>query len=412
MGVDANNKAAARKRAIQLIVIFGVISLFSDSIFEGARSVNGPYLETLGADAALVGLIAGLAEMLGYLVRLATGAWADRSKAYWAFTIAGYAALATVPFLALAGTWQAAALFIVLERVGKAIRSPAKDTILSTATKQVGTGFGFGLHQAMDQIGAILGPLIFTLVFALGGSAQASVAEYQSAYRWLWIPFGLLMAVLLFAFFRVPDPEASFEPIVPKAREQDKLTRTFWLYVAFTFVTTLGFASWALLGFHYKAKGILSDAEIPLFYAIAMGVDGATSLVIGLLYDRIKKRTRRESGGLGLLVAIPLLTVAIPLLGFSSSKGLAIAAAAIWGIVMGIHETIMKSAIADITPMKKRGTGYGIFNTAYGLGIFLGSAAMGLAYDSSLALVIALAAAAEAAALVLFIFLRREALKA
>jgi MFS-type transporter involved in bile tolerance (Atg22 family) len=401
---------SAKGLAIQLIIVFGVISLFSDTIYEGARSVNGPYLKTLGANAALVGLVAGLAEMLGYLARLLTGAWADRSKAYWAFTIVGYATLATVPLLALAGAWQMAALFIVLERVGKAIRSPAKDTILSTATKQVGTGFGFGLHEAMDQIGAILGPLVFMAVFAFGGRASASVAEYQTAYRWLWLPFVVLMAILLFAFFRVPDPE-KLEPIVPAAREEDRLTRTFWLYVAFTFVATLGFASWALLGFHFKSKGILSDAEIPLFYAVAMGVDGAVALLVGIGYDRLKKRKGSEKGGLALLVIIPLFSILIPILGFSSSKALAIAAAVVWGVVMGTHETIMKSAIADITPMKKRGTGYGIFNTAYGLAVFAGSAIMGLLYDASLAWVIGLAVAVEIAALFVFAVLRREAFR-
>jgi hypothetical protein len=410
MEIPKIEKGSAKALAIQLIVVFGVISLFSDTIYEGARSVNGPYLKTLGANAALVGLVAGLAEMLGYLVRLVSGAWADKSKAYWTFTIVGYATLATVPLLALTGVWQWAALLIVLERVGKAIRSPAKDTILSTATKRVGTGFGFGLHEAMDQIGAILGPLVFTAVFALSGRLDASVADYQSAYRWLWIPFGLLMAVLLFAFLRVPDPE-KLEPIVPKARESDKLTKTFWLYVAFTFVATLGFASWAILGFHFKSKGVLADAEIPLFYAIAMGVDGATALLVGLGYDAMKKRKDHEQGGLALLVVIPIFSILIPVLGFTSSKPLAIAAAVVWGIVMGTHETIMKSAIADITPMKKRGTGYGIFNTAYGLAVFVGSAAMGLLYDNSLSLVVIIAVAIEIAALVVFFFLRREALK-
>jgi hypothetical protein len=398
-----------KRLAIQFIVVFGVISLFSDTIFEGARSVNGPYLQTLGANAALVGLIAGLAEMLGYIVRLLTGAWADKSKAYWTFTLVGYGALASVPLLALTGVWQTAALFIVLERVGKAIRSPAKDTILSTATRRVGTGFGFGLHEAMDQIGAILGPLVFMAVFVFGGKATASVAEYQSAYRWLWLPFGILMAILLFAFFRVPDPE-EFEPIVPRAPEEDKLTKTFWLYVAFTFVTTLGFASWALLGFHFKSKLILSDAEIPLFYAIAMGVDGLVALLVGIGYDKLKKRKDSEKGGLALLVIIPLFSILIPIFGFSSSKALAIAAAVVWGVVMGTHETIMKSAIADITPMKKRGTGYGIFNTAYGLAVFAGSSIMGLLYDRSLSWVIGLAVAVEIAALIVFLFLRKEAL--
>jgi hypothetical protein len=404
------HEGGARALAIRLIIVFGIISLFSDAIFEGARSVNGPYLETLGADAALVGLVAGLAEMLGYLVRLLTGAWADRSKAYWAFTIAGYATLASVPLLALTGAWRTAALFIVLERVGKAIRSPAKDTILSTATRQVGTGFGFGLHQAMDQTGAILGPLVFALVFAFGGKAGASVAEYQAAYRWLWLPFGALMAILLVAFFRMPDPER-LEPIVPAAGEADRLTGIFRLYVAFTFVTTLGFTSWAILGFHFKAKGVLTDAEIPLFYAIAMGVDGLTALLVGLGYDWMKRRSGRERGGLSALAIIPVFSMLIPVFGFSSSKGLAIAAAAVWGVVMGAHETIMKSAIADITPMKKRGTGYGIFNSAYGLAVFAGSAGMGLLYDLSLGLVVALSVAIEAAALAVFVFLRREALR-
>jgi Major Facilitator Superfamily. len=397
----------ARRLAIQLIVVFGIISLFSDTIYEGARSVNGPYLKTLGANAAMVGLIAGLAEMLGYVARLLTGSWADRSKAYWVFTIIGYATLATVPLLACTGIWQTAAMLIVLERLGKAIRSPAKDTILSTATRRVGTGFGFGLHEAMDQAGAILGPLVFTAVFAFSGGTSASIGEYQTAYRWLWLPFAVLMVILIFAFFRVPDPE-KLEPIVPKAREEDRLTKTFWLYVVFTFVTTLGFASWALLGYHFKAKGILSDAEIPLFYAIAMGVDGLIALIIGLGYDWMKKRKNNEKGGLLLLAVIPLFTIAVPLLGFSSSKPFAIAAAIAWGIVMGTHETIMKSAIADITPMKKRGTGYGIFNTAYGLAVFAGSSIMGILYDKSITWTVSLAVAAELIALVIFIFLRQE----
>jgi len=417
--IDPAKKASERnlhRLAIQLIVIFGIISLLSDTIYEGARSVNGPYLKTLGANAAMVGLIAGFAEMLGYLLRLVTGAWADKSRAYWAFTLVGYGALAAVPLLALAGTWQMAALFIVLERLAKAIRSPAKDTLLSTATRRVGTGFGFGLHEAMDQIGAVLGPLVFAAVFAFAGNASASVgdasvsiAKYQTAYRWLWVPYAVLMAVLILAFLRVPDPQ-KLEPIVPKAREEDKLTRTFWLYVAFTFVTTLGFTSWAILGYHFKSKGLLSDAEIPLFYAIAMGVDAVVALLVGIGYDKMKKRKANEKGGLVLLVMIPLFSIAIPILGFTTSKVLAIACAVVWGVVMGTHETIMKSAIADITPMKKRGTGYGVFNTAYGLAVFIGASAMGFLYDVSLTWVIALSVAVELVAFAVFFFLRKEAL--
>ncbi|HOX32905.1 MAG TPA: MFS transporter [Spirochaetales bacterium] len=399
----------ARRLAIELILIFGVVSLVGDVMYEGARAVNGPYLKTLGASAALVGLVAGLGELLGYATRLASGYFADKSKAYWVFTFIGYGFLASVPLLALAGTWQAAALFMVLERFGKALRAPAKDTILSTATKQIGTGLGFGLHEAMDQAGALLGPLVFTAVFAFGRKAD-DLSSYQAGYAWMWLPFGILMLSVLLAFLRVPDPE-KLEAIIPKKVEGETLSRTFWLYTAFTFVTTLGFVGWPLLSFHYAKTGVLPGAEIALFYAVAMGVDGLVALLVGLAYDKAKKLKGSERGGLATLVVIPLVSIAIPFVGFRETKAAAIAAAMLWGVVMGTHETIMKSAIADITPIKKRGTGYGIFNTAYGLAVFASSALMGLLYEGGIAAVLVLAAIAELVALPLFLVMRKEALR-
>jgi MFS family permease len=402
--------AAAKKRlAWEIIVIFGVVSLVGDVIYEGARSVNGPYLKTLGASAALVGLIAGIGEFLGYATRLASGWFADRTKAYWLFTIVGYGTLVSVPLLALAGSWQVAAVFIVLERFGKAVRAPSKDTILSTATKSVGTGVGFGLHEAMDQIGALIGPLVFTAVFAFSRRGS-DLAAYKAGYGWLWIPFAVLMLSVLYAFLRVPDPE-KLEPIAPKKAEAETLSRTFWLYTAFTIATTLGFVGWPILSYHYAASGILPGAEIALFYAVAMGVDGLTALIVGLAYDKLKKLKGTERGGLTTLVVIPLLSVVIPILGFGSTKAAAIGAAVVWGIVMGTHETIMKSAIADITPLRKRGTGYGVFNTAYGFAVFASSALMGLLYDRSVVALVVMSVAAEAVAIPVFLALRREALR-
>jgi MFS family permease len=405
----ASSVADKKRLAWEIIVAFGVVSLVGDVIYEGARSVNGPYLKTLGASAALVGLIAGIGEFLGYATRLASGWFADRTKAYWLFTVVGYGTLVSVPLLALAGSWQQAAVFIVLERFGKAVRAPSKDTILSTATKSVGTGFGFGLHEAMDQLGALLGPLVFTAVFALRRDGS-ELATYKAGYGWLWIPFGILMVSVLYALLRVPDPE-KLEPITPRKAEVETLSRTFWLYTVFTIATTLGFVGWPILSYHYAAVGILPGAEIALFYAVAMGVDGITALVVGISYDKLKKRKGSERGGLISLVVIPAFSIAIPVLGFGATKAAAIGAAVVWGIVMGTHETIMKSAIADITPMRKRGTGYGVFNTAYGLAVFASSAAMGLLYDKSIALVVALSIAAEAAAIPLFLALRKEALQ-
>jgi predicted MFS family arabinose efflux permease len=209
----------------------------------------------------------------------------------------------------------------------------------------------------------------------------------------------------------VPNPD-KLEPIAPKKSESETLSRTFWLYTAFTVATTLGFVGWPILSYHFAATGVLPGAEIALFYAAAMGVDGLTALIVGFVYDKFKKSKGTERGGLVTLTIIPLFSILIPIFGFGSSKAAAIGAAIVWGIVMGTHETIMKSAIADITPMRKRGTGYGVFNTAYGLAVFASSAVMGLLYDRSIVAVVAMSVVVEAVAVPLFLALRREALRA
>jgi len=402
--VADNNK----KAAISLIVLFGLVSLFGDIVYEGARSVNGPYLKTLGVSAAVVGFIAGLGEFIGYAIRLASGYFADKTKAYWLFTFVGYGMLVTVPLLSLTGVWQVAALFIVLERFGKALRAPARDTIVSQASKQVGTGFGFAISEVMDQIGALTGPLILMALFMFVGNSGNEIAKYQKGYSLFWIPFVLVMACVVFAYLRVPDP-AKLEDSIKRAPEPDKLSRTYWLYTLFTFITTMGFVNFALIGYHFKAKDVLSDAQIPLFYAIAMAVDGVAAWFVGTYYDRLKNRSGNEKAGLSTLLMIPLLSVFIPLFAFTQSFILALISAVIWGVVMGVHETIMKSAIADLTPMKKRGTGYGIFNTAYGLAMFIGSALMGVLYDHSIVILIAVAVMIQLVAIPLFFLMKREA---
>jgi len=398
-----------KKTAYQLILLFGLVSLFGDMVYEGARSVNGPYLKTLGANAAIVGLVAGLAEFLGYAVRLLAGYFADRTKAYWWFTFLGYGLLVSVPLLALTGIWQIAVIFIVLERLGKAIRSPAKDTILSQATKQVGTGFGFAIAEVLDQIGAIAGPLVFTMLFVSIGKGDRSLADYQHGYSLLWIPLGLVLLCIFFAWRAVPDPEV-LENSPVKPPESDKLSKIFWIYTIFTFVTTLGFANFALVGFHLKARHVLTDAQIPLFYALAMGVDAVAALAIGKTYDVFKTRRNNEKAGLITLIAIPAFSLFIPVLVFSTKYSWVLAGVIVWGIVMGCHETIMKSAIADLTPLKKRGTGYGVFNAAYGLAIFIGSALSGLLYEYSIPAVIFISVMMEIGAFCFFVILRKEAL--
>lgn len=379
--------ADGKKTALQLIVLFGIVSLCGDIVYEGARSVNGPFLKTLGANAAMVGLIVGIGEFFGYGIRLLSGYFSDRTRAYWLFVFIGYGMLLTVPLLALAGVWQLAAVLMILERLGKALRNPAKDTILSSAAKKVGTGWGFGLNEAMDQIGAVVGPLLFTVVLALNGN-------FQLGYNLLWIPFVLLMVSVYVAYRRVPVPEKLEKASTKKTERNAGLPKTFWYYTVFSFFTVVGFISFAILGYHFKNLGVLTDSQIPLFYAVGMGVDALAALVSGKLYDKYGMKT---------LAVIPVLSIPIPFLCFLHGTDVsaqaifwaAVAGVVLWGAVMGVQETIMKAAVADLTPMRRRGTGYGIFNTSYGLAWLAGGALTGLLYDMNIGWMIAFAVIAE-----------------
>lgn len=394
-----------KREAFKLIILFGIISLLGDIVYEGARSVNGPYLKALGASAAAVGLIAGIGEFLGYAVRLLSGFLTDKTKAYWLITVLGYLFLVSVPLMGIAEGWQAAALFILMERFGKAIRSPSKQTILSQAAKQVGTGFGFALHEAMDQFGAMIGPLIYSAVFFAAGNAAASVADYQKGYLYSLVPFILLIAVLLFSFFKFRNSWTFGDSF--RKKEKDRLSKSFWLYNLFTFLTTFGFANFLLIGYHLKANSLMEDAWIPIAYAVAMGTDAIAALITGKIYDRLKSKSGNEKSGLKVLIVIPAATILIPALVFNNSILLIGLGVIIWGIVMGTHETIMKASIADITSLSKRGTGYGIFNTSYGLAVLLGSSAAGFLYDYSVTLMIIILSSVQVLAVISFYFLKK-----
>ncbi len=380
-----NNK----KIAFQFIILLGIVSLFGDITYEGARSVTGPYLATLGASAAIVGLVAGLGEFIGYALRLVSGFIADKTKAYWPLTFIGYGLIFAVPLLAFAGLWQVAALLIIFERMGKAIRTPARDAILSHATKQVGRGLGFGIHEALDQIGAIIGPLVFSLVFLLKGG-------YKQGFTILWIPAVLVLLTLVIARIKVPFPE-KLETSEEKPME-GKLSRVFWVYTLFTFLSVAGFANFQLISYHLKVQSIISDVQIPIFYAIAMGTDAVVALIIGRAYDRV---------GLKTLLTIPLLTFFIPFFAFSHSYNLIVISVILWGAVMGIHETVMRAAIADLTPIEKRGSAYGIFNTAYGLSWLFGGVIMGSLYDISVIYLILFVVLMEMISVPVFFMIRR-----
>lgn len=402
---DSDTQASAkRKLALRFIALFGIVSLFADLTYEGARSATGPFLLTLGASATVVGVVAGLGELLGYAVRLLSGYLADRLHRYWLLAGVGYAVgVLAVPLLALAGRWEVAASLVLLERFGKAVRSPGKDAMLSFATHQVGRGFGFAIHEAMDQIGAVAGPLLLAGALFVGRG-------YRWGFALLLVPAVLSLVTLAVTRLQFPDPrtleDSSSEPepaVSPSSHQASDgiskdFQRAFWLYLAFSALAVLGFAHFQIISFHMKAGRLMSDPQIPVAFAIAMGVDALVALGVGKLYDRV---------GLGALLALPVTSIPATLLTFGGSTVSAWIGIALWGAGMGVQETIMRAAVADMAPVGLRGTAYGLFNTAYGVAWFVGSAVMGMLYDRSVAAVIIFSVVAQVGALPLFLMMRR-----
>ena len=365
--------------AVTVIILFGIISMLGDAVYEAARSANSQYLSLLGISAAKVGLVFGIGEFLGYALRLFAGLMSDKSGWYWLFIFAGYGMLLSVPLIGFTMEWSILVILILVERIGKALRNPAKDTILSgVAGKNVGIGFAFGLQEALDQLGAFLGPLIFTGIFYF--TAKNDVYEYQTGYKFLTVPFVLLMLFLYFAYRKV-----SAAKLLPSPENQndrnEKLEPLFWVYTVFACFCAAGFVNFSTTGYHLKVNVMMSDGMITMLYALAMMADAVTALAVGKTYDHLKTKTKKKTGGLLMLAGIPLVTIFLPLLTLSHSVTLITIGMILFGVVMGIHETIMRSAIADITPYYKRGAGYGIFNAAYGLSLFAGATLMGFFYD-------------------------------
>lgn len=389
------NHKNQKSLALQLILLMGLVSAFGDITYETGRSVSGPFLAFLGASATVVGITSGLGEFLGYALRLVSGYLADRTRSYWIATFIGYGLILSIPLLAYANRWELAVFFYLLERIGKAIRSPARDTILSHAAHQVGRGWGFGIHEALDQLGAVIGPLIFAIMFNQRSS-------YRDGFSILWIPAILTALILLVARLRVPTPEKlenNTEKKDQQAIPRPALPHIFWYYALFTFLCVAGFANFQIISYHLVKQEVVPTAQIPIFYAIAMAVDALVALGVGKAYDRI---------GLNSLVIIPFITLPLPFLAFSQNYFMVIVSLVLWGGVMAVHETIMRAAIADIIQAERRAFAYGIFNTLYGAAWFISGAVLGMLIDFSSSWLIAYIVIVEICALLVFTYMRRS----
>jgi MFS family permease len=357
----------SKKTAMQFVIFFGIVSLFADMTYEGARSIAGQYLAVLGASGTIVGIVAGLGELIGYGFRLVSGYISDKTGKYWLITFIGYAFnLLAVPLLAFAGNWPLAAFLMIMERFGRAIRKPSEEAMLSYAMNEIGRGWGFGLHEAMDQIGAVLGPLLVSLVLLYNGS-------YQIGFGILIIPAICALSMLGVARRVYPRPQ-DLEIENPGVHTKG-FSKKYWLYIAAISCVAAGYVDFSLIAFHFEKMNVVPAAWVPVFFSIAMGADGLAALVFGRLYDKM---------GLTILLFITAVsTLFVPLV-FLDGFYFSLMGMILWGIGLGSQESIMRAFVANLVQKDKRGTAYGMLNLWFGVAWFLGSAIMGFLYDVSI----------------------------
>jgi len=386
-------------RAMLFIILFGIVSLFSDMTHEGASSIRGAYLSLLGASAATIGFISGLGELIGYSMRYIFGTLTDKSKKYWPMVIFGYVLdVLAVPALALVGEngWMAACGLLVIQRMGKAIKKPAKDTIMSFAATQEGVGRSFGIQEVLDQIGAFLGPVLLYLVM-LFKTEGTTYQIYTYCFAALAIPGAITLILLLITRNKFPNPE-HFEP-EPKEYLPFKMKKEYILYIAGISFFAFGFIDYSLAVMHvaktYVSAALLDAKTLPLLYAGAMLVDAVAAMFFGILYDK---------EGVKALVVSTLLSAPFAILIFTgTSLHSLFLGIALWGVGMGAQESILKAAVTSMVPKNCRATGYGIFECSFGVFWFLGSWLMGVLYDINIYAMIALSVLAQVAAIPLYL---------
>lgn len=376
------------------VVLFGMVSLFSDMTHESANSIRGAFLSLAGASAAVIGFVSGLGELVGYGLRYVFGRLTDRTRRYWPMVLFGYALdVVAVPALALVGRngWVLACALLIIQRLGKAIKKPAKDTVMSFAASQEGVGKSFAIQELLDQIGAVLGPLLLYLIM-LFQHRDDTFSDYRSCFAFLAIPGAITLLLLWLTYKCFPHPE-DFEP-EPKEYVPFRVSKRFVVYILGISLFAFGFADYSLIVMHFSRQHLFTAAVLPLLYALAMLTDAASAFVFGWLYDR----HARLSLVVSTLVAAPFAVFAF----LGSDVASVVTGVVLWGIGMGAQESILKAAVATMVPKRSRATGYGIFECCFGAAWFLGSWLLGVLYDQSLVAMVIVSVAAQLLAAIVF----------
>ena len=383
-------RAANASPAVKFVVMVGIMSFFADFTYEGSRSITGPYLGLLGAGAFTISVVSGAGEFIGYNIRMFSGRRADRTGRYWPITIGGYVLqMSVVPLLALTGNWQVAAVLIIAERIGKGIRNPPRDAMLSHAAKDIGYGRAFGVHEALDQFGALFGPLLVALVLAV------SHHDYQVAFASLAVPAVIMLSLLAVARSLYPRPQDLAAG--PAQVTTEGLPRVFWVYLGGAALAAAGFADFPLIAYHFQRAGTVSSALTPVFYAVAMAVSGIGSLVLGRVFDRV---------GIGVLVPLTIVAAAYAPLAFLGGFWTVLVGVSLWGLGMGVQESLIPAAVAPMVSPDRRASAYGLFTGVYGTAWVFGSIVIGVLVSVSVSGLVAFCVVSELAAIPLILIVR------
>jgi MFS family permease len=376
--------------ALKFVLMVGIMSFFADFTYEGSRSITGPYLGLLGASAFTISVVSGAGEFLGYNIRLFSGRGADRTGRYWPITIGGYILqMSVVPLLALAGSWQVAAVLIIAERIGKGIRNPPRDAMLSHAARDIGYGWAFGVHEALDQFGALFGPLLIALVLSV------SHHDYKVAFASLAVPAAIMLSLLGVARVLYPRPHDLAAGPAPAAG--DGLPRVFWIYVGGAALAAAGFADFPLIAYHFQHAGTVSATLTPVFYAVAMAAGGAGSLILGKVFDR---------AGIGVLIPLTVIAALYAPLVFLGGFWAILVGVSLWGLGMGVQESLIPAAVAPMVSPDRRAFAYGLFTGIYGTAWVGGSIVIGVLVSVSLGGLVVFCVASELAAIPLILIVR------
>ena len=390
-------KKGIKKQAFIFLLLLGFISLLSDFTHEGARSIYGPYLGLIGASAFIIAFTSGLGEFIGQALRLLTGIIADKTKKYWLMMILGYSInLLVIPLLYFvdASIWEVAIILILLERVGKGIRAPAKSALTSFTTQHLGAGKAFALQEAMDQFGAFLGPVFVFLVLNLNKGSE--LQGYQLAFGLLGIFAIMTLVILVVSRIKYPHPDEFETKTFSKGFKGNKYFNLYMIAIVFI---ALGFIDYPVLAFHISKTSSINVIYVPLLYALAMGVDAIAALIFGHLYDK--------KGILSLQIAIGITLFISPIFFLLEGVYVLIIGVILWGIGMGAQESILKAVISGLVSKDKRATAYGIFYTVFGSSWFLGSLVIGYLYDIHVLYIVIFTVVSEFIALGILIYYQR-----